>query len=174
MADENNKVDLDFLIKDEQEAIEGYNKEMAKTTNPQLIALFKHIIEEEQEHIKELENAKQGKFEEHPTKFQDNMNKALRVCDSSYRGYEIKIIPTPKGIPATGYGAYKNGKLAVSGNDLHEVEREIDELFKKYTFRAMRETNGIPDYREISVESDSKENARNEAKRMLYKGEKLI
>lgn len=54
---------LNFLIDDEKEAIEGYNKELEKIKKfsdkdvSKFIELFKHIIDEEKEHIEELTNA---------------------------------------------------------------------------------------------------------------------
>lgn len=51
-------VDLDFLIKDEIEAIDGYRKMIAKTSNPKLLSVLSHILDEETEHIEELREAK--------------------------------------------------------------------------------------------------------------------
>ena len=48
---------IDLLIKDEQEAIEGYQKAMEGATEAEK-AVFSHIIEEELEHIEELKNLK--------------------------------------------------------------------------------------------------------------------
>ena len=56
-------VDLDFLIKDEIEAIDGYRKMIAKTSNPQLLSLLSHILDEETEHVEELRAAQAGVYE---------------------------------------------------------------------------------------------------------------
>lgn len=56
-------VDLDFLIKDEIEAIDGYRKMIAKTSNPQLLSVLSHILDEETEHIEELRAAQVGVYE---------------------------------------------------------------------------------------------------------------
>ena len=56
-------VDLDFLIKDELEAIDGYRKMIAKTTNPQLLSVLSHILDEETEHVEELRAAQAGVYE---------------------------------------------------------------------------------------------------------------
>lgn len=56
-------VDLDFLIKDEIEAIDGYRKMIAKTTNPQLLSVLSHILDEETEHVEELRAAQAGVYE---------------------------------------------------------------------------------------------------------------
>lgn len=56
-------VDLDFLIKDEIEAIDGYRKMISKTSNPKLLSVLSHILDEETEHIEELRAAKAGVYE---------------------------------------------------------------------------------------------------------------
>lgn len=56
-------VDLDFLIKDEIEAIDGYRKMIAKTSNPQLLSVLSHILDEETEHVEELRAAQAGRYE---------------------------------------------------------------------------------------------------------------
>ena len=56
-------VDLDFLIKDELEAIDGYRKMIAKTSNPQLLSVLSHILDEETEHVEELRAAQAGVYE---------------------------------------------------------------------------------------------------------------
>lgn len=56
-------VDLDFLIKDEIEAIDGYRKMIAKTSNPKLLSVLSHILDEETEHIEELRAAQVGVYE---------------------------------------------------------------------------------------------------------------
>ena len=56
-------VDLDFLIKDEIEAIDGYRKMISKTSNPKLLSVLSHILDEETEHIKELREAQVGVYE---------------------------------------------------------------------------------------------------------------
>lgn len=55
-------VDLDFLIKDEIEAIDGYRKMIAKTSNPHLLSVLSHILDEETEHIEELRAAQAGRY----------------------------------------------------------------------------------------------------------------
>lgn len=55
-------VDLDFLIKDEIEAIDGYRKMIAKTSNPQLLSVLSHILDEETEHVEELRAAQAGVY----------------------------------------------------------------------------------------------------------------
>lgn len=56
-------VDLNFLIKDELEAIDGYRKMIAKTSNPQLLSVLSHILDEETEHVEELRAAQAGVYE---------------------------------------------------------------------------------------------------------------
>ena len=56
-------VDLDFLISDEFEAIDGYRKMIAKTSNPQLLSVLSHILDEETEHVEELRAAQAGVYE---------------------------------------------------------------------------------------------------------------
>ena len=62
-AELDSDVDLDFLIKDELEAIDGYRKMIAKTTNPQLLSVLSHILDEETEHVEELRAAQAGVYE---------------------------------------------------------------------------------------------------------------
>ena len=62
-ADPDSNVDLDFLIKDELEAIDGYRKMIAKTSNPQLLSVLSHILDEETEHVEELRAAQAGVYE---------------------------------------------------------------------------------------------------------------
>lgn len=47
---------IEELTTDEFEAIEAYKKAISKTKNPKFIALLKHILEEEWEHVRELQN----------------------------------------------------------------------------------------------------------------------
>lgn len=63
IKDEYDNDDLQFLIDDEIEAINGYKKVIEKTDNPKLLALLSHILKEEAEHVEELRNAQAGKFE---------------------------------------------------------------------------------------------------------------
>lgn len=63
VKDEYDNADLQFLIDDEIEAINGYKKVIEKTDNPKLLALLSHILKEEAEHVEELRNAQAGKFE---------------------------------------------------------------------------------------------------------------
>lgn len=62
-AEPDTDVDLDFLIKDEFEAIDGYRKMIAKTSNPQLLSVLSHILDEETEHVEELRAAQAGVYE---------------------------------------------------------------------------------------------------------------
>ena len=62
-AEPETDVDLDFLIKDELEAIDGYRKMIAKTSNPQLLSVLSHILDEETEHVEELRAAQAGVYE---------------------------------------------------------------------------------------------------------------
>lgn len=55
-------VDLQYLIDDEIEAIEGYKKMIAQCDNPALLAVLSHILKEETEHVEELRNAQAGKY----------------------------------------------------------------------------------------------------------------
>ena len=62
-AESDSDVDLDFLIEDELEAIDGYRKMIAKTSNPQLLSVLSHILDEETEHVEELRAAQAGVYE---------------------------------------------------------------------------------------------------------------
>ena len=56
--------DIDELSVEEQKAIEDYRKAIKGTTDPKLLALYAHILKEEVEHLEELQNAKNGNFED--------------------------------------------------------------------------------------------------------------
>ena len=71
-AEPETDVDLDFLIKDELEAIDGYRKMIAKTSNPQLLSVLSHILDEETEHVEELRAAQSGAY-----KVEDSVRDAL-------------------------------------------------------------------------------------------------
>ena len=60
---EDEEVSLDYLIKDEIEAINGYKAMIAKTKNPKLLDVLSHILSEEVMHVEELRNAQSGNFE---------------------------------------------------------------------------------------------------------------
>lgn len=49
--------DIEHLSEDEVEAVEAYKQAIKNTSNLKLIELYKHILEEEEEHLRELENA---------------------------------------------------------------------------------------------------------------------
>lgn len=58
-----NEVDLQYLINDEIEAIEGYRKMISECDNPALLAVLSHILKEETEHVEELRKAQAGIYE---------------------------------------------------------------------------------------------------------------
>ena len=51
--------ELDDLSDEERQAIEDYRLAIKNTTNPKLLELYAHILQEETEHLKELESAKE-------------------------------------------------------------------------------------------------------------------
>lgn len=55
---------IDELSEEEKKAIEDYRKAIEGTTDPKLLELFAHILKEETEHLEELQNAKEGEFED--------------------------------------------------------------------------------------------------------------
>lgn len=89
-ADPDSNVDLDFLIKDEIEAIDGYRKMIAKTSNPQLLSVLSHILDEETEHVEELRAAQAGVYE---VDVDDSIHDYRRV---RYKG--AKLIEAEEGI----------------------------------------------------------------------------
>lgn len=50
--------DIEYLTKEEEKAVEDYRKAIQNTSNPKLLKLYQHILNEELEHIEELQNAK--------------------------------------------------------------------------------------------------------------------
>ena len=53
--------DIDYLTEEEKQAVEDYREAIKKTTNPKLLEVYAHILTEETEHIKELQEAKEIK-----------------------------------------------------------------------------------------------------------------
>lgn len=49
--------EIEYLTEEEERAVEDYRNAIAGTTNPKLLELYKHILDEELEHIKELQEA---------------------------------------------------------------------------------------------------------------------
>lgn len=49
--------DLDYLTEEEERAVDDYRKAIENTSNPKLLKLYQHILEEELEHIDELTSA---------------------------------------------------------------------------------------------------------------------
>ena len=66
MPDDFNEL-MDFLAKDEEEAIKGYNDVIAKIQDEHVIAQLKKIKEEEENHLKFLREVK----ENHELKYVD-------------------------------------------------------------------------------------------------------
>jgi hypothetical protein len=49
--------ELDYLTEEEERAVDDYRQAIENTTNPKLLKLYQHILEEELEHIEELTSA---------------------------------------------------------------------------------------------------------------------
>lgn len=49
-------ISIEELSEEEKKAIEDYKKAISETNNPKLLDLFAHILKEETEHLKELQN----------------------------------------------------------------------------------------------------------------------
>lgn len=58
LIDANNVAEIDYLTEEEKQAVEDYREAIKKTTNPKLLEVYAHILKEETEHIKELQEAK--------------------------------------------------------------------------------------------------------------------
>lgn len=50
--------EIDYLTQEEERAVEDYRKAIQSTTNPKLLEIYSHILQEETEHIRELQEAK--------------------------------------------------------------------------------------------------------------------
>ena len=50
--------DIEYLTQEEEKAVDDYRKAIQNTSNPKLLKLYQHILNEELEHIEELQNAK--------------------------------------------------------------------------------------------------------------------
>lgn len=57
--DSANDVTIDELTKEEQQAVEDYREAIRNTSNPKLLKIYSHILEEETEHLQELAQAKE-------------------------------------------------------------------------------------------------------------------
>lgn len=62
ISSEEPEINLQYLIDDEIEAIEGYRKMIAKCNNPALLSVLSHILKEETEHVEELRLAQSGVY----------------------------------------------------------------------------------------------------------------
>lgn len=94
---------IDFLIEDEKEAIEGYNKGINKMSDsPRIVDLFGRIYQEETRHITDLQNLKEmvEKHEEVVNEMQ--LNRLFNTpcgpdgCCSPYDGDGINFDPDEK------------------------------------------------------------------------------
>lgn len=50
--------EIEYLTQEEEQAVEDYRKAIQNTTNPKLLEIYSHILQEETEHIRELQEAK--------------------------------------------------------------------------------------------------------------------
>ena len=80
LADSINSDDLDYLIEEEYRAVEDYRKAIENTTNSKLLRLYQHILEEELEHIRELQEAKKV---DNLTKDDDLVDKYQQIVDKT-------------------------------------------------------------------------------------------
>ena len=78
LADSINGDDLDYLIEEEYRAVKDYKKAIENTTNSKLLRLYQHILKEELEHIRELQEAKKV---DSLTKDDDLVDKYQRIVD---------------------------------------------------------------------------------------------
>ena len=78
LADSINGDDLDYLIEEEYRAVKDYKKAIESTANSKLLRLYQHILEEELEHIRELQEAKKV---DSLTKDDDLVDKYQRIVD---------------------------------------------------------------------------------------------
>ena len=51
--------EIDELTQEEQRAVEDYREAIKNTSNPKLLEIYSHILQEETEHLKELAQAKE-------------------------------------------------------------------------------------------------------------------
>lgn len=63
--------EIDELTQEEQQAVEDYREAIRNTSNPKLLKIYSHILEEETEHLQELAQAKEiddgcGKMKDSP------------------------------------------------------------------------------------------------------------
>lgn len=94
------EVDFDYLLSQEHKAVNDYEEAIKSTTDEKLIELFNHIKAEELDHIKELENAKNGNIEISDSKYKDEAIKYI-TPDKKYavtlEGHHGEIYGTENG-----------------------------------------------------------------------------
>lgn len=61
-------------------------------------------------------------------KSKDALDKAVKMLDSYYRGFEIKMLPNDGHIRRNAYAAYKGKEIITTGDTEKEVRKDIDEL----------------------------------------------
>lgn len=107
--------DIQFLIDDEFEAIEGYKKAISQTNDPAIIKVLSHIMDEEKEHVSELKLlvAKANVGDSLKTKmFTKDELKNLNTLSKKLRDERFEF--------------------AVYAKDPHNRDNEINALNKKY------------------------------------------
>lgn len=92
--------DIDYLSKEEEKAIADYKAAIANTKDPKLLRLFAHILNEEIEHLKELQSS-----ETHDADYEAYLNGRLLK-----RGDELTDF---RGGKAWFYGCYHPRKITV-------------------------------------------------------------
>lgn len=132
-------VDLQFLIDDEIEAINGYRAIIAKTTDERLLALLSHILIEETEHLEELRNAKVGKFE-----ILDSVKDAPDMdTPSGKKQYWLQIAMSALDDIPTNKWNMSGNKINLDNNRITLMITEDGIIWKNYpeSHRDMRFTN---------------------------------
>lgn len=94
LIDSMKDADYSYLTEEEEKAVDDYKRAISTTTNPEVLKIFQHILEEELDHIEELKKAedvdeeqihdeRSGQF----TRIIENAIKRGRKISSPYSGY---------------------------------------------------------------------------------------
>lgn len=165
------KKEIDFLIKDEEEAIDGYEKSkqtLSKYDIPsdeyiKIVKVYDHIIEEEKEHIRELEELIRGDLDQYA--IQDSEKKEIKeaqiiVPESTDDGWgeDIKDLTTDF-FDLTDQVDYeiknaRRGSYGIDGTEVSDLAKAFNAISDKALEISETLSNATVDY---SSDEDEKE-----------------
>lgn len=99
--------DYNYLTEEEQSAVEDYRQAIQNTTNPEVLKIFQHILQEELDHIDELKEAEE--IDTITTNDERRLNNK----------YDAESLDVAKQILTSNKIKYTSMKTAAGTNDVH-------------------------------------------------------